>query len=154
MSSLRFLFAVAGSLAAGVCAAATPKEIDAAVQKGAAYLKQQYNGAKAAELAAADNGIGPAALAGLALLEAGVAADDPAVKAITAGVRDASFGEVRTYQITLCLLFLDRLGDPADVPLIQMLAVRLLAGQNGHGGWTYSCIDPVTPADEARVAAL
>ena len=70
------------------------------------------------------------------------------MKAITAAVRDASFTETQTYHIALCLLYLDRLGDAADVPLIQMLGVRLLAGQNAIGGWTYQCIDAVSAADE------
>ena len=75
----------------------------------------------------------------MALLETGAPADDPAVKKITDAVRDASYSEVRTYQLTLFILYLDRLGDPADRPLIQMLGVRLAAGQNNNGGWTYTC---------------
>jgi hypothetical protein len=134
----------------GASGAATPKEIDAAVQKGADYLKQQFSGAKFVE---GLDGVGPTALAGLALLEAGTSVDDKAVKAITDRVRDAAFSETRTYQITLCILYLDHLGEPSDVPIIQMLAVRLLMGQNNHGGWTYSCIDPVPQADEARLRA-
>jgi hypothetical protein len=35
------------------------------------------------------------------------------------------------------IVFLDRLNDPSDVPLIQLLGCRLLAGQNAAGGWTY-----------------
>src|SRR5262249_45108075 len=46
------------------------------------------------------------------------------------------------------LLFLDRLGNPADVPLIESLAVRLLAGQEARGGWTYQC--PPISAEEGR----
>jgi len=68
-------------------------------------------------------------------------------------VRDAAYAETRTYQLSLCLLFLDRLGEPKDEPLIQLLAVRLLAGQNGNGGWTYSCIDSVPNAEEQRLRA-
>src|SRR5262245_54652435 len=128
--------------------AATPKEIDAAVQKGTAYLKAQYKGLTPGQLAERGHGIGEAALAGLALLESGTPIDDPAVKAITAGVRDASFTQTQTYHVALSLLYLDRLDDPADVPLIQMLGVRLLAGQNPRGGWTYQCVDSVPPADE------
>src|SRR5438093_11596852 len=111
--SLRFTLAcLALSLATAPCAAATPKEIDAAVQKGAAFLKEQYKGAKPGQLAGG-HGVGAAALAGLALLESGVPADDRTVRAITAAVRDASFAETQTYHIALCLLYLDRLGDPA-----------------------------------------
>ena len=117
-------------------------------RRGAGYLKQQFGGEKFTE---GSDGIGPTALAGLALLEADTPLDDKAVKAIVGAVRDAAFSETRTYQITLCILFLDRFGDTADTPLIQMLAVRLLHGQNASGGWTYSSIDPVPPADESRL---
>ncbi|HEV3436777.1 MAG TPA: HEAT repeat domain-containing protein [Gemmata sp.] len=149
MSSLRYLSVVSSFLiVAGACTAATPKEIDASVKLGVGYLKDQYKGATAKQVAGGPNGIGAAALAGLALLECNTPLDDPSVRAITAGVRDASFTTTQTYHIALCLLYLDRLGDPTDVPLIQMLGVRLLAGQNGNGGWTYECIESVPPLDE------
>jgi hypothetical protein len=151
MYRYHFTISIFATLAAvGVSGAATPKEIDAAVQKGADFLKQQYNGVKFVE---GPDGVGPTALAGLALLEAGTSVDDKAVKAITERVRDAAFSETHTYQISLCILYLDRLGEPGDVPIIQMLAVRLLMGQNSHGGWTYVCVDPVPQADEARLRA-
>jgi hypothetical protein len=141
------LFAVALGVASGVSTAATPKEIDAAVQKGAAHLKEQYKGARA-EVLVRGHGIGVAALAGLALLESGTPPDDPSVKVITQAVREAVFSEVQTYHIALCLLYLDRLGEESDVPIIQMLGVRLLAGQNGKGGWSYTCLDPVSAVEE------
>lgn len=131
-------------------AAAEQKAIDAAVKKGAHFLAEQYKDLKAAGGA---DGIGPPAMAGLALLECGRAADDPSVKAIAAAVRDTAYTEVRTYQLSLCLLFLDRLGRKADEPLIQLLAVRLLAGQNGNGGWTYDCTDSIPKAEEQRLRA-
>ncbi len=152
MSLLRFTFLVSGLVvAAGVSSAATPKEIDAAVQKGTAYFKEHFNnGAKPGQLRG-EHGIGGVALAGLALLESGSATDDATVKAITAAVRDASFTETQTYHIALCLLYLDRLGDAADVSLIQMLGIRLLAGQNAVGGWTYQCINAIPAADERHL---
>ena len=53
---------------------------------------------------------------------------------IITAVRDASYSQSKTYQVSLCILFLDRLWDPADVPLIQTLAVRLSwRGGHGHG---------------------
>ena len=130
---------------------AQPKGVDDAIKKGADFLTQRYkNGVTEG---ARGNGIGPPALAGLALLETGSTATDPAIKAITAAVRDAAFAEGQTYQITLCLLYLDKLGDRADLPLIQMLAVRLLAGQNGNGGWGYQCVADVPAADVRRLRA-
>jgi hypothetical protein len=128
--------------------AASQKEIDAAIQLGAAYLKDLYKRATPRKLMAGADGIGPAALAGLALLESGTPSTDPAVQAITAGVREASYSATQTYQLSLCLLYLDRLNDISDTPLIQMLAVRLLAGQSANGGWGYECIEAVSPLEE------
>lgn len=130
--------------------AATPKEIDAAIQKGAGWLKNLY--AKGAPGAAPgqganNHGVGPTCLAGLALLESGTPVTDPALRTITAIVREAASREHKTYQASLCLMYLDRLGDPADVPLIQALAARLIVGQTPNGGWTYESTDVVPPAD-------
>ena len=142
------LLASAIVASAGGGGAATPKEIDAAVQKATALLKEQFPARKGGVAAVRGQGTGATALVGLALLESGVPADDPVVKAITVAIRDAAFTETQTYHISLCLIYLDRIGEAADEPTIQMLGVRLLAGQNGRGGWTYTCIDPVSPADE------
>ncbi len=121
------------------------KDVDAAIKKGTDRLRSSFTGPGAQGIFAgsAGFGIGPSALSGIALLEAKVPANDPAVKAITEAVREASYKEDRTYQIALCLVYLDVLEDPADVPLIQMLAVRLLAGQNAQGGWSYICVGAV-----------
>ncbi len=138
-----------GLLVAGPAPAATPQEINAAIQKGTDFLKQRYKDGLPPD--DKEHGIGPAALAGMALLETGTPANDPVVKLITAAVRDASYTETRTYQLTLCLLFLDKLGEPADVPLIQLLGIRLLAGQNDQGGWGYKCIEAVPARDEREL---
>ncbi len=83
--------------------------------------------------------IGATALAGLTLLECGVPADDRAVLLAADVVRRASIGVTETYTIAVAILFFDRLGDPDDIPLIESLTLRLLAGQTGTGGWNYSC---------------
>jgi hypothetical protein len=44
-----------------------------------------------------------------------------------------------TYEMSLAVLFLDRLGETRDRPLIQGLALRLMSGQLDGGGWTYGC---------------
>src|SRR5262249_15892982 len=54
-------------------------------------------------------------------------------------VRKASIEQTHTYSLALSILFLDRLRDPGDVPLIESMTVRLMAGQNNVGGWTYHC---------------
>jgi hypothetical protein len=131
-----YLLGIAGIMgASSPLSAATPREVDAAIQKGVQYLKQDVGrGGRGGE-----RELGETALAGLALLECGVPRDDPALKGVTARIREAAFAETRTYHLALYILYLDRLGDPADVPIIQMLAIRLLAGQNAQGGWTYTC---------------
>ncbi len=153
------IFPVLGVLAVihSVGSAATPQQIEAAIKAGTEWLKRNYQNQPVGGVGGLNenlHGIGPTCLTGLALLEAGVPANDPVVKAITARIRDASFTQVRTYQISLCLMYLERYGDPADSHLIQMLAVRLLLGQTAMGGWGYNCIAPVSQADEQALRAL
>jgi hypothetical protein len=84
--------------------------------------------------------IGATALAGLTLLECGADKEDKDVLRAAAAVRKASVRLTHTYSISLSLLFLDRLGDSEDEPLIKSLMERLLAGQDGaSGGWSYGC---------------
>jgi hypothetical protein len=99
--------------------------------------------------------IGRTALCALTLLECGATADDKAVQAAAKAVRDAAAGSpanpqplTHTYSLALSIIFLDRLGDPGDVPLIESLTVRLLAGQSAMGGWTYDC--PQISAEEVK----
>ena len=134
--------------------AATPKEIDAAIKKGTDLLKARYKGAAGAGGGDGNYGIGPTCLAGLALLEAGTPANDESIKVITEAVRTGSYSQHSTYQTSLCLMYLDRLGDPADVPRIQMLAVRLLVGQNAQGGWSYETCAAVPPAHDQFLRAI
>jgi hypothetical protein len=148
---LLFAWASAGS-------AASDEQIKEAIRKGAEFLRARYpkdGGAGLPVVASAvEYGIGPTCLSGLALLEAGVPANDPAIVTITERVRSASYGQTRTYQVALCLMYLDRLGEPADVPLIQILAVRLLAGQNGAGGWSYSVCPAPAASDVQQLKAI
>jgi hypothetical protein len=92
--------------------------------------------------------IGATALAGLALLECGAKPDDPAVLRAADALRKAGPGLTYNYSICISILFFDRLGDPGDVPLIEALTVRLLAGQSGSGGWNY--FSPPVPEAEVR----
>src|SRR5262249_46044245 len=61
--------------------------------------------------------------------------------------------QTRTYELSLTIMFLDRLGDPFDRPIIQLLGIRLVAGQCKNGGWTYDCGNKLTPQDRARIQA-
>src|SRR3954469_5319051 len=97
MSVRRFaLLAWAFALPAAA-GAADQKAVEAAVQRGAEFLKQRhapnpggYNGG--------EHGTGTAGLAGLALIEAGVKRDDPALLNMLQFVRTAAVSETRTYQ--------------------------------------------------------
>jgi hypothetical protein len=134
---MSLLLRISGLLAllvfsAGISPAATPKEIKEAIKKGTNALKQ-YNYASLE--------IGRTALAGIAMLESEeVPITDPALKAVTDNVRGNAWSQSKTYELSLCLMYLDRLGDPVDDILIQILGVRLLAGQVPSGGWNYGCI--------------
>ena len=142
---------------AGMSSGASPKEIEAAIARGADFLKSRYqNGAAAPGGAGGEgnHGIGPTCLAGLALLESGTPVTDRSLQIITERVRSDSYIQHRTYQASLCLMYLDRLGDPADVPLIQTLAVRLLVGQNSGGGWGYELCAAPAAGDVQRLKAI
>jgi hypothetical protein len=91
---------------------------------------------------------GATALAGITLLECGVDPGDKAVAAAAQYLRQQMIRCDKTYSIALALLFLDLLGDPGDLPLIESLTVRLLAGQGGSGGWSYTC--PPVPEGEIQ----
>ena len=116
---------------------------------GVLFLKkaQLRNGTWVAE---GNNSVGYAALPGLTLLECGVATDDPAIKkrppssAAPLSPRSIRRSAPTTWRLTI--LFLDKLGDPRDEPLIRSMALRLVAGQSPTGGWGYKC--PVLPPQE------
>jgi hypothetical protein len=119
-------------------------QVDAAIQRGLAFLKQS----QAASGTWSDDyhPAGLAALPALTLLECGVSAGDPHVAKALQSVRDAVPRLDTTYELALVLLLLKRHGDVGDQPLIQKLALRLLAGQTAAGGWSYQC--PILPADQ------
>ncbi len=139
--------AALGALLTSGARAATPEEIQAAVGRGVAHLKQMQHpdgswsyGPDGRLREPSGPTTGATALAGLALLECGVAPDDPHVRKAADVVRTAVPSLISTYNLSLSILFLDRLGEPADEVLVDSLAVRLLAGQNlGTGGWSYEC---------------
>jgi hypothetical protein len=113
-------------------------KINAAIDKGVAYLRKTQNPNGTWHNG---HGVGYAAIGGLTLLECGVPANDPAVLKAAKFVRmnAASIRGHETYEMSLAVLFLDRLGDSRDRPMIQGLALRLMAGQLDSGGWTYTC---------------
>jgi hypothetical protein len=137
---------VASALAAARPAGAADKDaVNAAIERGRKNLlaTQVENGTWSN-----DHTTGLTALCGLTLLECGTPVDDGAVQKAAAAVRSASVTLEQTYDISLSILFLDRLGEPVDVALIESLTVRLLAGQTASGCWTYAC--PNVDAQEHR----
>ena len=119
-------------------------KIDRAIDRGVEFLKgaQTDNGGWKWGMYRASDGrfkAAQSALPGYALLEAGVPADDPVIQKAAEYVRPKALASDFTYEMSLVLLFLDRLGDPKDKKLIQTLAMRLIAGQHHTGGWSYRC---------------
>jgi hypothetical protein len=134
-------------LATPTARAADEKQIKLMIQRGVAYLKQLQaeNGSWAYEQS------GMTSLAALTLLECGVPSTDASIQSAATYVRQAAVTEDRTYSLALAILFLDRLGDELDVALVEGMAARLLAGQWGDGGWTYSSGSQVVQGQQARL---
>jgi hypothetical protein len=110
-------------------------EVQKAIDRGVNALKgmQDGNGSWPYPLS------GATSLAGIALLECDVPSDDKSIQAAAAHVRKSCPELKNTYSLALAVVFLDRLGEPQDVPLIESLMVRILAGQNKDGRWGYDC---------------
>ena len=125
--------------------AADKAAIYEAVKRGVDFLWSQQD-RQSGSWGGAEGGDGPShfgttSLACLALLECDVPPSDPRMLKAAEFIRQASATNemTYTYHISLAILFLDRLGDPGDVPLIESLMVRLLSGQKDNGGWGYRC---------------
>jgi hypothetical protein len=127
------------------------ERVNKAIDRGVAYVKGRLQHGARGELA---NRLGGQALAGLTLLACGVPAKDPVVRQITTRVRDDAETESQTYDLALSILFLDRLGERQDRELIRDLAMRLVAGQDAAGGWTYNCLPLGSKERERLMDAL
>jgi hypothetical protein len=149
-----------------------PREQEAvndAVARGVAYLQRtQLKSGTWAKIGVGHR-IGYAVLPGLTLLECGVPPSDPNIQQAAHYLRVRSAKLDTTYDLALGILFLDRLGDPQDKKIIQMFALRLIAGQSMTGGWGYKCpllsptaqqellnvlrhLDPLPPKDMPEIA--
>jgi hypothetical protein len=113
--------------------------VNKAIDRGVEFLRQKQDGGGSWPWGFGAHPVGLAALGGLTLLECGVPAGDENVQRALRLVRSSVPAMQNTYDLGLSILFLDRLGEAADRPLIQTLALRLLAGQTPSGGWTYHC---------------
>jgi hypothetical protein len=117
---------------------AVQKQINEAIERGSLFLQstQLPNGTW---VGIGDHPVGYTALPALTLLECGVPKEHPSIQAAARAVRVGSAKMKKTYELALAVLFLDKLGEPRDKKLIQALAMRLVAGQNYAGGWSYEC---------------
>ncbi len=115
------------------------QRIKEAIARGVAYLKSQFptDNFRTPYAVYEHGDTGAAALVGLTLLECGVAKNDPIIARLGNRVRKDGRSMVRTYSLSLSILFLDRLEDPADKDLIRDMALTLVAGQTSSGGWGY-----------------
>jgi hypothetical protein len=129
------------------------EQVNHAIDRGVAFLKatQDRRGTWAAR--GAPHQVGYAALPGLTLLECGVPPNDPVIQRTAGAIRRTAGMLDATYEISLAILFLDRLGDPKDKPVIERLAVRLIASQAPTGGWGYKC-HSVSPAKQRQILVL
>ena len=123
-------------------------KVNEAIDEGVAYLRKQQlaNGTFSNQHTTAY-----AAMPALTLLECGALATDPIVQKAARFVRSHAAklsNGMETYELSLALLFLDRLGDPKDKQLIRHLGMRLAAGQLPDGGWSYRC--PILTFKEER----
>lgn len=136
-SALWLLLCVLQGFVATASQAATPEEIEAARKKGVQYLldSQKPDG----HWEYANHEIGITSLCAIALIENGVPVDDPKIELAQRYVLDNYLEEKGTYDIALAILLLSRVGDRDNKAAIRDLAARLIAGQNTHGGWGYSC---------------
>jgi hypothetical protein len=151
MSKLLRMSLLAGivlGIAAPSSHAVDQKAIDQAIERGVKALRAMQG----EDGAWPHREIGATALAGLTLLECGAKTDDKDVLRAAEIVRKASLNLTHNYSICLAILFFDRLGDANDIPLIESLTVRLLAGQSTTGGWNYRC-PPVSDAEVRRLQA-
>lgn len=108
------------------------QRVNRAIDAGLAYLRKKHP-----EFPQYRNYLG---LLGLTLLEGGVAADDASVQQIAGWIRTRERDLTQTYELALAILFLDRLGEARDRPLIKTFGQRLLFGQLDGVSWSYSCL--------------
>jgi hypothetical protein len=128
---------------------ANQKAVDAAIARGAAWLKSQVD-AGGSFKGIYNERVGAKAFVGLTLLSCGVPADDPAVAAIAQRVRAEGEAETATYHLACCIWFLDKLGSAKDKAMIRKMALQLMAGQLASGGWTYGW-PALTPQQETEL---
>ncbi|HEY7315389.1 MAG TPA: hypothetical protein VH643_39025 [Gemmataceae bacterium] len=157
------LFTYLALLTLGASAYGDPKpltkeeqaKVDKAIDKGVAFLKRvQHDKGDWPLYMRSRYVLGQTLLPAYALLESGVPADAPCITKAAEYIRPRVLKLDWTYEVSLAVLFLDRLGDPKDKPLIRNLALRLIAGQHVTGGWNYRCPTLKKEQEDTLVKAL
>jgi hypothetical protein len=130
-------------------------KVDSAIDKGVAFLKKaQTKNGDWPRRYQGSYPVGQCALPAYALLESGVPKDDPVIQKAAAFLREKAAKTCYTYELSLAILFFDRLGDPKDKALIQRMALRLIAGQSRTGGWTYRSLPVKENQEKALLKSL
>lgn len=114
--------------------------IDQRIKMGKEFLQKQQKpagwwgtGNKMQEA----HGIGYTCLVGVTLIECGVPNTDPNLKKAADLVRSLAQDIDTTYELSLAILFLDRMKAKVDARVIRLLAGRLISAQMPSGGWGY-----------------
>ncbi|MDB5307327.1 MAG: hypothetical protein JWO38_1529 [Gemmataceae bacterium] len=118
----------------------TQEVIDETISRGVEYLQQTQNANGIwgeGTIGGGGHAVGYTALVGIALLENGSSTSSPSIRRAAEVVRAGAPKLDGTYEVALAIMFLDRMRDKRDVPMIRMLASRLIGGQTPTGGWPY-----------------
>ncbi len=118
--------------------AADAVRVKPSVERGVGYLRRSQQADGSWSSWGRGHEAGETALAGMALLAAGLPANDPAVQGAARVVRQQVARDSATYNVSLAIMFLDRLGEAGDEVLLQRLSGSLAAGQCQDGSWSYT----------------
>jgi hypothetical protein len=122
------------------------ERVNVAIDKGVAYL-QKFT-VEPRQNARFE--LGRQALIAWTLLECDVPAKDEVVQRYAEVIRESvlneGLGSDANYGLSTALIFLDKLADPSDAPLIESITARLLSAQTATGGWGYAA--PALKTDE------
>jgi hypothetical protein len=127
--------------------------VNQAIEKGSMLLQRSESPWGSWTDPKNEHKVGYAALRALTLLECGVGPKHPGIKESASFVRANTLFLDKTYDLSLAILFLDRLGDPKDRGRIVALAMRLVAGQTVTGGWSYK-VPIMSPHEHANLLEL
>jgi hypothetical protein len=135
------------------------KIVQPTVEKGVAFLKASVPGLPTAQTRHPGHVAAHAGLIGLALLEGGVPADDPAMFELAAMIRKQAPTMSPIYDLSASLFFLNRWNesrplDEADRKMSRTFALRIIANQGTNGIWAYTGRIMSPQEEEKLVMAL